>query len=271
MSIISDRSRLNEAKLKFKTWLSKKGAAVTDSSKINDMVDMLETVEAGPDVSGVTATAADVRKGKIFVDADGNEVAGTIPDVAIAKPVIEVAATGLITATVTQDEGYVSEGRDFETKLLSIQSAKTVTPSTEEQTVVEAGKYTTGAVKVAAVPTQTKTVAPSKSSQEVTPADDKFLSKVTVEAMPVATQATPTIEVSDDGVITASATQTAGYVDAGTKSSTKQLTVQEAKIVTPTTSTQVAVPAGTFVTGDVTVAANEDLSTVISNIQTIVG
>ena len=46
---------------------------------------------------------------------------------------------------------------------------------------------------------------------------------------------------------------------------------QSAMTVTPTTSIQVAVSAGTYVSGDITVAANEDLSTVISNIQTIVG
>ena len=42
------------------------------------------------------------------------------------------------------------------------------------------------------------------------------------------TQATPTITVSSSGLITASATQTAGYVNAGTKSATKQLTTQSA-------------------------------------------
>lgn len=38
-----------------------------------------------------------------------------------------------------------------------------------------------------------------------------------------ATQATPSITVSSGGLITASATQTAGYVSAGTRSATKQL------------------------------------------------
>ena len=41
-----------------------------------------------------------------------------------------------------------------------------------------------------------------------------------------ATQATPSITVDANGLITASATQTAGYVSAGTKSGTKQLTVE---------------------------------------------
>ena len=69
------------------------------------------------------------------------------------------------------------------------------------------------------------------------------------------TQATPTISVSSSGLITASATQTAGYVNAGTKSATKQLTTQAAKTVTPTTSSQTAVASGVYTTGAITVGA----------------
>lgn len=69
------------------------------------------------------------------------------------------------------------------------------------------------------------------------------------------TQATPTITVSSSGLITASATQTAGYVNAGTKSATKQLTTQSAKTVTPTTSSQTAVASGVYTTGAITVGA----------------
>ena len=69
------------------------------------------------------------------------------------------------------------------------------------------------------------------------------------------TQATPSITVSSEGLITASATQSAGKVAAGTESATKQLTTQAAKTVTPTTSEQVAVAAGVYTTGAVKVAA----------------
>jgi len=74
------------------------------------------------------------------------------------------------------------------------------------------------------------------------------------DAVPEVTQATPSITVSSGGLITASATQSAGKVAAGTKSATKQLTTQGAKTVTPTASEQVAVPAGVFTTGAVKVA-----------------
>lgn len=103
---------------------------------------------------------------------------------------------------------------------------------------------------------QDKTVSPTTSQQTIT-ADSGYdgLSKVTVNAMPTATQATPSITVNSSGLITASATQTAGYVTAGTKSATKQLTTQSAKTVTPTKSSQTAVAKDRYTTGAVTVAA----------------
>lgn len=103
---------------------------------------------------------------------------------------------------------------------------------------------------------QEKTVSPSTSSQNVIP-DTGFdgLSKVTVNAMPTATQATPSISVNSNGLITASATQSAGYVSNGTKSATKQLTTQAAKTITPSTSSQTAVASGVYTTGAVTVGA----------------
>lgn len=74
-----------------------------------------------------------------------------------------------------------------------------------------------------------------------------------------ATQATPSITVSTGGLITASATQSAGYVASGTKSATKQLTTQAGKTVTPGTSQQTAVASGRYTTGTVYVAGDSDL------------
>ena len=58
-------------------------------------------------------------------------------------------------------------------------------------------------------------------------------------------QATPTITVSSDGLITASATQEAGLVPAGTKSATKQLPTKTAQTFVPTTWNQ-SISAGLF-------------------------
>lgn len=106
---------------------------------------------------------------------------------------------------------------------------------------------------------QAKTVSPATSAQTVKP-DSGYdgLSQVTVSAMPTATQATPSISVSSGGLITASATQSAGYVAAGTKSATKQLTVQAAQTITPGTADK-TIASGRYLTGTQTIKGDSNL------------
>ena len=78
-------------------------------------------------------------------------------------------------------------------------------------------------------------------------------------ALPEVEQATPSISVSSSGLITASVTQEAGVVPAGTETATKQLSTQGAKTVTPGTSNQTAVSSGRYTTGTVTVEGDANL------------
>lgn len=93
------------------------------------------------------------------------------------------AATGVVTAEATQAAGLVAAGTKKATMQLATQAAKTVTPTEAEQTAVASGKYTTGDVVIAAVPTEEKTVELSMPSgdQTVIPSAGKFLSAVTVK------------------------------------------------------------------------------------------
>lgn len=143
-----------------------------------------------------------------------------------ATPSVSIDSAGKITATATQSAGYVSSGTKTGTKQLTTQAAKTITPSASEQTAVASGVYTTGEIKVAAIPTTT--------------------------------QATPSISVSSSGLITASATQTEGYVSAGTKSGTKQLTTQAAQTITPSTSNK-TISSGIYLTGTQTIKGDTNL------------
>lgn len=76
---------------------------------------------------------------------------------------------------------------------------------------------------------------------------------------------TPSISVSSSGLITASVTQSSGYVSSATKSATKQLTTQSGTTITPGTSQKTAVSSGRYTTGTVYVAGDSDL--VASNIR----
>jgi hypothetical protein len=103
-----------------------------------------------------------------------------------------------------------------------------------------------------------KTAADMTVSGATVTAPAGWYKQAASKAVPTATQATPSISVNSSGLITASATQSAGYVPSGTKSATKQLTQQAAKTVTPTKSEQTAVAAGVFTTGAVKVAKIPD-------------
>jgi hypothetical protein len=57
----------------------------------------------------------------------------------------------------------------------------------------------------------------------------------------------------------ATATQTAGYVSAGTKTSSLSLTTVASTTITPTSATQTAVAANRYTLGAITVAGDPDL------------
>lgn len=71
--------------------------------------------------------------------------------------------------------------------------------------------------------------------------------------------ATPIIDVSAEGLITATTEQEAGYVPGGSKSATQQLTTQGAATIMPGTTDQIAVASGRYTTGDVKVAGDANL------------
>ena len=87
-----------------------------------------------------------------------------------------------------------------------------------------------------------------------------YYSAQATKSVSTATQATPTITVnSSTGLITATATQTAGYITAGTKSATSQLAFKAATTITPGTTNQTAVAANTYVGGAITVKGDANL------------
>ena len=95
--------------------------------------------------------------------------------------------------------------------------------------------------------TQEKTVDPALAQVVVTPDQGYTLSKVTVNAIPQTEQAAPTLE-NNGGTITATVTQTAGYVQAGSKTATLELDKQIGAAYDPALEDQF-IPANKYLTG----------------------
>lgn len=126
---------------------TKSQQSVTPDSGYYGLSDV--TVAAIPaayqNVSGVTATAADVLATKVIVDATGASVTGTMPNVGSVSKVLDATS-----------------GNQFYT--------------------VPAGKHSgSGTVGIVL---ETKTATPAAASQDITPTTGKVLGKVTVDAIP---------------------------------------------------------------------------------------
>lgn len=72
----------------------------------------------------------------------------SLPSVSQATPRISINNNGLITATASQQSGYVQSGVQSVTHQLAFQSAKTITPTLIDQTAVASGYYTGGSIIV---------------------------------------------------------------------------------------------------------------------------
>lgn len=147
---------------------------------------------------------------------------GAVQTAEQAEPTITFDdASGLITAKTEQGTGYVDGGTKRATKQLTVRDADDMTVLYETVTA-PAGYY------------------PQAVSKSV----------------PSAGNGTTTIEVDANGLVTAETTQSAGYTSGGTFGAMKQLPTAAGKTVEPGDTEQIVVGAGTFVTGDIKVAAN---------------
>jgi hypothetical protein len=103
--------------------------------------------QSGSNTSDATATASQILSPYTAYVASG-KVTGTIPTQQQATPSISVSSSGLITASVTQQTGYISGGTTNETEQLNTKSGTTITPGTNQQTAISAGTYATGNIYV---------------------------------------------------------------------------------------------------------------------------
>ena len=147
MSIQSEINRIKTDKESLITNLKEKGVQIADGATLGDISLNVKEIEIGTDTSDATATANDILSGKTAY-VKGTKITGNINTVIQATPSVTVNSNGLITATATQSAGYIAAGTKSATKQLAFQAAKTITPTTVNQTAVAGGYYTGGDIVV---------------------------------------------------------------------------------------------------------------------------
>ena len=165
--------------------------------------------------------------------------------------------------TISGDEDLIAENIKSGVDIFGVEGTFT-SDATATASAMLSGKtaYVNGAKVTGNIATKTSSDLTASGATVSAPAG--YYASSVSKSVATATQATPSISVSSDGIITASSTQSAGYVSAGTKSSTKQLTTKAKTTYTPTTSNQ-TIASGTYLTGAQTISGDANL--VASNIK----
>lgn len=149
---------------------------------------------------------------------------------------------------------------DFPARIAAIQTGTDTSDATATAGDILSGEtaYVASGKVTGTIPTKTESNI-SVSGPTIIVPSGYYRSQVS-KSVATATQAIPTISVNSSGLITASSTQSAGYVTAGTKNATRQLTTQAGKTITPGRTQQTAVSSGRYTTGNIYVAGDSDLT-----------
>lgn len=134
------------------------------------------------------------------------------------------------------------------------------------QTVADSDTFASYAEKIAAIETGTDTSDADMMATDLRAGKIGYgaAGKIT-GTVPDVKAASPSISVSSDGVITASATQSAGFVSEGTQETTYVMPLLVEPTITPTASGQTIEAAGKYSTVDITVMG--DLNLIPENIK----
>lgn len=180
------------------------------SGKVLSKVTVLPIPEKYQDVTGVTAGAGDVLDGEIFVDAEGNQVEGTMPNKGAVS-----ASLNTSTTSYTIPAGY----HNGSGKVTITTEEKSATPTKSAQAITPTSGKVLSKVSVAAIPAAYQDVTGVTATAAHVLNGDKFVDKTgatVTGSMPNNGSTSKTI----DGLTATSATIPAGYTSGGTVSLT---------------------------------------------------
>ena len=180
------------------------------------------------DTSPTTATDSDVASGKIYFKADGSQSTGTASG----------GGGGAVVVTDTTDAhgGTIREITAVDISSDTVTAAALLSGYTAHDNT---GTAVSGSIA-------TKTSSDLSASGDTVTVPAGYYASQTTKSVTSTTHPNPTVSVnSSTGLITASHTQTAGYVSAGTTTETEQLSVKSSSDLTKSGAT-VTAPAGYY-------------------------
>ena len=223
---------------------------------------------------------ADVLFGKQFYLANNSPVTGTMPNCGAVSAELNAGESFDIPYGYHDGEGKISskslesqtQGTATENSILSGETAwvngqqitGNVTPGSlasdataTANTILSPYTAYVGSGKIiGTIPTNNDESVTISGASISVPAG--YYAQAVSKAIDTVSQAVPSITVNSSGLITASATQDAGYVEQGTESATQQLAVQGAQTITPSTSNQ-TIAAQQYLTGVQTIKGDPNL------------
>ena len=220
------------------TKLTAKGSTAADT--LSEVPDKINAIQTGTTPAGTKS-----------ITENGTYDVTTYASAVVAVP--EPSGTKTITTNGTHD---VSEYASA-TVNVPTENPPSGTVNITANGTVDVANYASANVNVPTGTARTDSDLTASGKTVTVPAG--LYSQQYTKDVSTAQQATPSVSLNTStGLVTATASQSAGYVSSGTKSVTYQLTTQSAQTITPGTSDQ-TIASGKYLTGTQTIKGDADL------------